>query len=63
MQEYLAVRYGSIFYIHSVMTNMDKVNAYVFLSSFFEYVLNGSIGPKRLLLYDMAIFPSTRCQK
>ena len=47
MQEYLIVRSGSVFYIVSVMTNMAKVNSYVFLSSFFEYWLNGSIGPKR----------------
>ena len=63
MQEYLVVRSGSIFYIDSVMTNMAKVNAYVFLSTFFEYGLNDSTGPKILLLYDRAIFPSTKCQK
>ena len=63
MQEYLIVSSGSIFYIDLVMTNMTKVNAYVVLSSFFEYWLNDSTGPKRLLLYDRAIFSSTRCQK
>ena len=63
MQEYLVVRSGSVFYIDSVMTNMAEVNAYVVLSSFFEYWLNDSTGPKRLLLYDRAIFLSTRCQK
>ena len=63
MQEYLVVRSGSVFYIDSVMTNMAEVNSYVVLSSFFEYWLNDSIGPKRLLLYDRAIFSSTRCQK
>ena len=63
MQEYLVVRSGSVFYIDSVMNNMAKVNAYVVLSSFLEYWLNGSIRHKIFLLYDRAIFLSTRCQK
>ena len=63
VQEYLVVRFGSVFYIDSVMTNMAEVNAYVVLYLFFEYGLNESTGPKRLLLYDREIFSSTRCQK
>ena len=47
MQEYLIVSSSSVFYIDSVMTNMAEVNAYVVLSSFFEYWLNSSIGAKR----------------
>ena len=46
MQEYLIVSSGFLFYMDSVMTNVSEVNAYVFLSSFFEYWLNNSIGPK-----------------
>ena len=63
VQEYLVVRSGSVFYIDSVMTNMVEVNAYVVLSLFFEYGLNGSTGPKILLLCDREIFLSTRCLK
>ena len=47
MQEYLIVSSGSVFYMDSVMTNVAEVNACVVLSSFFEYWLRSSIGPKR----------------
>ena len=63
LQKDLIVSPGFVFYIDLAMANMAEVNSYIVFSSFFEYWLNSSKGPKRHFVVSQDSFSEDKMSK